>query len=100
MSKRVKFIEQLMQSKVSIYLYQNAHLMYTSLSNVILFSVYAVQKSKLKGCQKQPLPKRWNIIRGDTVQVIDRKHPEFGKQGKFILAVLTTSNLCYFSMHE
>jgi ribosomal protein L24, bacterial/organelle len=24
---------------------------------------------------------KWNILRGDTVQVIDRKHPEFGKQG-------------------
>ena len=24
---------------------------------------------------------RWNILRGDTVQVIERKHPEFGKQG-------------------
>eukprot|EP00571_Detonula_confervacea_P012723 CAMPEP_0172298340 /NCGR_PEP_ID=MMETSP1058-20130122/1045_1 /TAXON_ID=83371 /ORGANISM="Detonula confervacea, Strain CCMP 353" /LENGTH=198 /DNA_ID=CAMNT_0013007609 /DNA_START=82 /DNA_END=678 /DNA_ORIENTATION=+ len=39
-------------------------------------------RSKLKGYQKQPPPKRWNIVRGDTVQVIDRKHPEFGKQGK------------------
>lgn len=39
-------------------------------------------RSKLKGYQKQPPPKRWNIIRGDTVQVIDRKHPEYGKQGK------------------
>jgi large subunit ribosomal protein L24 len=24
---------------------------------------------------------KWNILRGDTVQVIDRKHPECGKQG-------------------
>ena len=24
---------------------------------------------------------RWNILRGDAVQVIERKHPEFGKQG-------------------
>ena len=24
---------------------------------------------------------KWNILRGDTVQVIERKHPEFGKQG-------------------
>ena len=24
---------------------------------------------------------RWNILRGDMVQVIERKHPEFGKQG-------------------
>ncbi|KAL3817848.1 hypothetical protein ACHAXA_004022 [Cyclostephanos tholiformis] len=39
-------------------------------------------RSKLKGYQKQPPPKRWNIVRGDTVQVIQRKHPEFGKQGK------------------
>lgn len=39
-------------------------------------------RSKLKGYQKQPPPKRWNIVRGDTVQVIDRKHPEFGKQGR------------------
>mmetsp|Transcript_21494 Transcript_21494/g.38496 ORF Transcript_21494/g.38496 Transcript_21494/m.38496 type:complete len:197 (+) Transcript_21494:118-708(+) len=38
-------------------------------------------RSKLKGYQKQPPPKRWNIVRGDTVQIIDRKHPEFGKQG-------------------
>mmetsp|Transcript_27376 Transcript_27376/g.49355 ORF Transcript_27376/g.49355 Transcript_27376/m.49355 type:complete len:198 (-) Transcript_27376:291-884(-) len=38
-------------------------------------------RSKLKGYQKQPPPKRWNIVRGDTVQVIDRKHPEYGKQG-------------------
>ncbi|KAL7526482.1 hypothetical protein ACHAXR_001509 [Thalassiosira sp. AJA248-18] len=39
-------------------------------------------RSKLKGYQKQPLPKRWNIVTGDTVQVIERKHPEYGKQGK------------------
>lgn len=26
-------------------------------------------------------PKRWNIVRGDTVQVIQRNHPEYGKQG-------------------
>lgn len=39
-------------------------------------------RSKLKGYQKQPPPRRWNIVAGDTVQVIDRKHPEFGKQGK------------------
>ena len=25
--------------------------------------------------------KKWNILRGDTVQVIDHNHPEFGKQG-------------------
>jgi len=24
---------------------------------------------------------KWNILRGDTVQVIERKHPECGKQG-------------------
>ena len=24
---------------------------------------------------------KWNIVRGDQVQVISRKHPEFGKQG-------------------
>ncbi len=39
-------------------------------------------RSKLKSYQKQPPPKRWNIVRGDTVQIIDRKHPEYGKQGK------------------
>jgi len=39
------------------------------------------KRSKLKGYQKQPPPKRWNIVRGDTVQVIDRKHSEYGKQG-------------------
>mmetsp|Transcript_34120 Transcript_34120/g.82505 ORF Transcript_34120/g.82505 Transcript_34120/m.82505 type:complete len:203 (+) Transcript_34120:115-723(+) len=39
-------------------------------------------RSKLKGYQKQPPPKRWNIVRGDTVQVIDRKSSEYGKQGK------------------
>ena len=38
-------------------------------------------RSKLKSYQKQPPPRRWNIVRGDTVQVIDRKHPEYGKQG-------------------
>lgn len=38
-------------------------------------------RSKLKGYQKQPPPRRWNIVRGDTVQVIDRNHPEYGKQG-------------------
>lgn len=37
-------------------------------------------RSKLKGYQKEA-PKRWNIVSGDTVQVIDRKHPEYGKQG-------------------
>ena len=26
-------------------------------------------------------PSRWNIVRGDTVQVIQRNHPEYGKQG-------------------
>ena len=80
-----------MKSKASIYIVSKCtHLMHTHhfLMFVILFSVYAVQQSKLKGCQKQPLPKRWNIIRGDTVQVIDRKHPEFGKQGK-LLAIIT-----------
>ena len=30
--------------------------------------------------------KKWNIYTGDTVQVVARRHPEFGKQGK-ILAV-------------
>jgi large subunit ribosomal protein L24 len=38
-------------------------------------------RSKLKGYKKMPPPKRWNIVAGDTVQVIDRKHPEYGKQG-------------------
>jgi len=31
-------------------------------------------RSKLKGYQKQPPPKRWNIVRGDTVQVINRRY--------------------------
>lgn len=44
-------------------------------------------RSKLKGYQKQTPPKRWNIVKGDTVQVIDKKHPEYGKQGK-VSAVL------------
>ena len=39
-------------------------------------------RSKLKGYQKQPPPRRWNILAGDTVQVIDRRHPDHGKQGK------------------
>jgi large subunit ribosomal protein L24 len=26
-------------------------------------------------------PSRWNIVRGDTVQVIQRNHPEYGRQG-------------------
>jgi len=30
---------------------------------------------------------KWHIVRGDTVQVIERKHPEFGKQG-VVLKVL------------
>ena len=30
--------------------------------------------------------KKWNIYRGDTVQVISRRHPEYGKRGK-VLAV-------------
>mmetsp|Transcript_15119 Transcript_15119/g.34970 ORF Transcript_15119/g.34970 Transcript_15119/m.34970 type:complete len:200 (+) Transcript_15119:242-841(+) len=38
-------------------------------------------RSKLKGYQKQPPPKRWNIVRGDTVQVIDRRSSDYGKQG-------------------
>ena len=25
--------------------------------------------------------RKWNIVRGDQVQVINRKHPEYGKQG-------------------
>jgi large subunit ribosomal protein L24 len=37
------------------------------------------------------IPKRWNIVRGDTVQVIDRKHPEYKKQGT-VLAVLRDKN--------
>eukprot|EP00562_Extubocellulus_spinifer_P005411 CAMPEP_0178520068 /NCGR_PEP_ID=MMETSP0696-20121128/27194_1 /TAXON_ID=265572 /ORGANISM="Extubocellulus spinifer, Strain CCMP396" /LENGTH=199 /DNA_ID=CAMNT_0020150875 /DNA_START=147 /DNA_END=746 /DNA_ORIENTATION=- len=28
--------------------------------------------------------KKWNIYRGDTVQVISRRHPEYGKQGKVL----------------
>ena len=45
------------------------------------------RKRSLRGWQKQTPPKRWNIVSGDTVQVIDRKHPEYGKQGK-VSAVL------------
>ena len=36
--------------------------------------------SKLKPSLRDK-PKRWNIVRGDTVQVIQRNHPEYGKQG-------------------
>jgi len=31
--------------------------------------------------KETPHRSKWNILRGDTVQVIERKHPEFGKQG-------------------
>jgi large subunit ribosomal protein L24 len=44
-------------------------------------------KSKRKGYQKQDPPRRWNIVKGDTVQVIDRKHPEYGKQGKVMVVI-------------
>ncbi|KAL7462095.1 hypothetical protein ACHAXS_004807 [Conticribra weissflogii] len=36
-------------------------------------------------------PRRWNIVRGDTVQVIQRNHPEYGKQGT-VQAVLRDKN--------
>jgi large subunit ribosomal protein L24 len=32
-------------------------------------------------------PRRWNILTGDTVQVVQRSHPEYGKQGT-IMAVI------------
>ncbi|KAL7554998.1 hypothetical protein ACHAWF_018956 [Thalassiosira exigua] len=40
---------------------------------------------KLPGYLKNPPPRRWNIVAGDTVQVIDKRHPEHGKQGKVLL---------------
>eukprot|EP00553_Chaetoceros_curvisetus_P009130 CAMPEP_0204614140 /NCGR_PEP_ID=MMETSP0717-20131115/1944_1 /ASSEMBLY_ACC=CAM_ASM_000666 /TAXON_ID=230516 /ORGANISM="Chaetoceros curvisetus" /LENGTH=118 /DNA_ID=CAMNT_0051626741 /DNA_START=1 /DNA_END=357 /DNA_ORIENTATION=- len=40
------------------------------------------QRKQIKpALQEAAKKKRWNILRGDTVQVIDRKHPEYGKQG-------------------
>jgi large subunit ribosomal protein L24 len=48
------------------------------------------KRSKLKPTTLH-IPKRWNIVRGDTVQVIDRKHPEYKKQGT-VLAVLRDKN--------
>jgi large subunit ribosomal protein L24 len=38
--------------------------------------------AKKPGYLKTGPPRRWNILAGDTVQVIDRRHPEHGKQGK------------------
>ena len=35
-------------------------------------------KPQIREAQKKT---KWNILRGDTVQVIERKHPEYGKQG-------------------
>lgn len=37
------------------------------------------------------IPTRWNIVRGDTVQVIQKNHNEYGKHGT-IKAVIRTSN--------
>jgi len=35
-------------------------------------------KPQFREAQKK---KKWNILRGDRVQVIEKKHPEYGKQG-------------------
>ena len=48
------------------------------------------KRSKLKPSSRDK-PRRWNIVRGDTVQVIERHHPEYKKQGT-ILAVLRDKN--------
>uniref|UniRef100_A0A7S3V6A7 Large ribosomal subunit protein uL24 C-terminal domain-containing protein n=1 Tax=Chaetoceros debilis TaxID=122233 RepID=A0A7S3V6A7_9STRA len=40
------------------------------------------KRTEIKPAMKEAAKKtKWNILRGDTVQVIERKHPEFGKQG-------------------
>ena len=72
----------------------------------LLKILMAPRPGKLQGYQKQArqglMPKRWNILRGDTVQVVDRRHPERGKQGKVLdvdrekLAVLIEN----VNMHE
>ena len=46
--------------------------------------------SKLKPSHRDQ-PRRWNIVRGDTVQVIQRNHPEYGKQGT-VSAVIRDQN--------
>lgn len=46
--------------------------------------------SKLKPSHRDR-PRRWNIVRGDTVQVIQRNHPEYGKQGT-VSAVIRDQN--------
>ena len=48
------------------------------------------KRSKVKPA-KLSTPQRWNIVRGDTVQVIQRNHPEYKKQGT-VLAVLRDVN--------
>lgn len=40
------------------------------------------KRTEIKPANREAAKKtKWNILRGDTVQVIERKHPEFGKQG-------------------
>ncbi|KAL7480996.1 hypothetical protein ACHAW6_006670 [Cyclotella cf. meneghiniana] len=58
---------------------------------VKLMNILMRQKaSKLKPSHRDN-PRRWNIVRGDTVQVIQRNHPEYGKQGT-VSAVLRDQN--------
>mmetsp|Transcript_9403 Transcript_9403/g.21646 ORF Transcript_9403/g.21646 Transcript_9403/m.21646 type:complete len:179 (-) Transcript_9403:269-805(-) len=37
-----------------------------------------IKKPQIREAEKKS---RWSIVRGDKVQVVDRNHPEFGKQG-------------------
>ena len=48
------------------------------------------KRSKLKPTQ-QHRPRRYDIVKGDTVQVIQRNHPEYKKQGT-VLAVIRDTN--------
>jgi large subunit ribosomal protein L24 len=48
------------------------------------------KRSKLKPSQRDK-PRRWNIVRGDTVEVVQRNHPEYKKQGT-VSAVLRDKN--------
>lgn len=53
----------------------------TMSGRVTLTNILMRQKnSKLKPSQRDK-PRRWNIVRGDTVEVIQRNHPEYKKQG-------------------
>ena len=56
--------------------------MATSLGRMRLTNILMQPRNKKKPQLIEAAKKKsWNIVRGDNVQVVNRKHPEFGKQG-------------------